>query len=308
MGNRGWTRRITLRDVSMLCVVAIGVCSFVLLTGSAQSARLEVTRTVDANYRSSYDIPVRPQGSQTAIEAAQGTVRPNYLSGIYGSISSKEVAQIRKIPGVEIAAPIAMVGQVIQNVWVPIDVTPDVDPVGESLFRFSSVGSNSAGLNQFTGPQGYTYVADGLSQDFGAGSEIPVTQRIRGENVPVCRGDPVRRVGPFSEDARWFPQCWDRESGLAGSVWPEGRSKFVVRLPIRFPVTVAAIDPEAEAALTGLDDAIVRGSYLTDESGPEPDDTGMSGPTIPVLYSTQSYVREVMQVRWTHSDDARSSN
>ncbi len=96
--NRGIARRIRLRDISMLSVVTIGVCSFVLLTGSAESARLEVTRTVDANYRSSYDILVRPEGSQTSIEAKEGTVRPNYLSGIYGGISTKQVSQIRSVP------------------------------------------------------------------------------------------------------------------------------------------------------------------------------------------------------------------
>jgi hypothetical protein len=73
-GNRGWMRRVTLRDMSMLCVVAIDVCSFVLLT-VPRRAHEEVTRTVDANYRSSYDILVRPQGSWTSIEATEGTVR-----------------------------------------------------------------------------------------------------------------------------------------------------------------------------------------------------------------------------------------
>ena len=62
--------------MSMAGVVAVGVCSFVLLTGSAQVSRLEVTQTVDANYRSSYDVLVRPKGSQTVIEERQGTVRP----------------------------------------------------------------------------------------------------------------------------------------------------------------------------------------------------------------------------------------
>ncbi len=183
-----------------------------LLTGSAEVSRLEVTQTVDANYRSSYDVLVRPKGSQTAIERRQGTVRPNYLSGIYGGISLAQVDQIKKVSGVEVAAPIAMVGQVVQNVSVPVDVTDEVE-AGSSLFRFTSTGSNSGGLNTFDGPAGYTYVADGVSLDLTAGNDIPVTQQVGGRDVPVCRGVGRARRGPFSLDARWFPQCWDREAG-----------------------------------------------------------------------------------------------
>ncbi len=287
---------VTLRDVSMLCVVTIGVCSFVLLTGSTESSRLEVTRTVDANYRSSYDILVRPQGSQTNTEAATGTVRPNYLSGIYGGISRREVAQIRDVPGIEVAAPIAMIGQVFRNVPVPLDVTAQVKRGGESLFRYSSAGSNSAGLNRFDGPHGYTYFGRGVSLDRDA-DELPTVRRVGGRKVPVCTGDPTGRGSPFTEDARWFAECWDLSKGWAGESWPQGRGRFVIQVPVRFPVTVAAIDPVAEAALTGLDKAMVSGDFLSSDAGPVRSRSGAAKPSVPVLSSTRYYAQEVMQVK-----------
>lgn len=55
--------------------VLFAVMAFVVLTGSAQTSQLRTTATVDANFRSSYDILVRPPGSKTAIEIRTGRVR-----------------------------------------------------------------------------------------------------------------------------------------------------------------------------------------------------------------------------------------
>lgn len=51
---RDW-RRAAATGLSVL----LAATAFVVLTGSAQQSRLEVAATVDANYRSSYDILVR---------------------------------------------------------------------------------------------------------------------------------------------------------------------------------------------------------------------------------------------------------
>lgn len=283
------------RAITMFLVVLVGVCSFVLLTGSAQQSRLDVQRTLDASARSSYDILVRPRGSQTAIERATGRVRPNYLSGIYGGITRAQVTAVESVPGVELAAPIAMVGQVLETAQVPIDVTSYVGESGRGLVRFSSTGSTADGLGHYAGPGGYVYVSRGVSADFDS-DDLHTSETLPdGRLVPVCRDNASPMSGPFSADARWNPECWDRVDGYFGSRWPETRGHFYAMVPFSFPVTVAAIDPTAEARLTGLD--VVRGSYFAEDQKPTPPDDDFSGPTVPVLMSTRNYMRDQLSVR-----------
>ena len=54
------------------------------------------------------------------------------------------------------------------------------------------------------------------------------------------------------------------------------------------PVLIAAIDPDAEAKLDGLNKALVSGSYLKENEGD-------SGPTLPVLASSASGMNEYAQ-------------
>ena len=54
------------------------------------------------------------------------------------------------------------------------------------------------------------------------------------------------------------------------------------------PVLIAAIDPDAEAELDGLNKAVVSGSYLTENEGG-------NGPTLPVLASSASGMSEYAQ-------------
>jgi putative ABC transport system permease protein len=46
-----------------------------VLTGTAETQRLEIVGSVKENYRAPYDILVRPKGSVTAIERETGMVR-----------------------------------------------------------------------------------------------------------------------------------------------------------------------------------------------------------------------------------------
>src|SRR5699024_11196061 len=57
----------------------------------------------------SYDIVVRPEGSRASIENEK-LLDPNFLSGIYGGIRMSEYKTIKRMPDVDIAAPIAMIG------------------------------------------------------------------------------------------------------------------------------------------------------------------------------------------------------
>lgn len=284
------------RYAAMGLTVLLAVTAFVVLTGSAQTSQLRTTATVNANFRSSYDILVRPPGSKTALESRTGRVRPNYLSGIFGGITRQQVAEIKGINGVEVAAPIAMLGEVLQTVTYPVDVTSLIRRQGSTVLRFRTTEHTMRGLASVPGPAGYVYVGQSVMRDFSA-DDLAVVERIGGRDVPVCHNlGPTDVSSPFDPLSDWSAQCWDRYGGLAGEgLWPQGTGTFVVQVRFSLPVMIAAVDPKAEAALTGLGDAMVAGRYLTSADGPsKPNEYG--DVTVPVLASSVSLVDQTSTV------------
>lgn len=63
-----------------------------------------------ASFSPAYDLLVRPRGARTALENKTRTVQPDFLSGIYGGITMAQYHQVHQVPGVQVAALIAMVG------------------------------------------------------------------------------------------------------------------------------------------------------------------------------------------------------
>ena len=108
----GRLRRQSVRTLALLLGVLVATTGFTLLTGSVATSRLRVEASADANFRAAYDIPVRPAGARSEREASAGQVRPNFLSGHFGGITSEQWRQIAGMRGVGIAAPVAMLGYV----------------------------------------------------------------------------------------------------------------------------------------------------------------------------------------------------
>ena len=124
MGRLAWSQvRFRLaRTLALLVGVLVAATAFTVLTAASQTAQVRTLGTVSANFKAAYDILVRPKGARTAVESKTGTVQPDFLSGIYGGISMAQYHQIQQIPGVQVAAPIAMVGyaQLNAEVFVPV--------------------------------------------------------------------------------------------------------------------------------------------------------------------------------------------
>lgn len=240
---------------------------------------------------------MRPHGSQSAIEKETGRVRPNYLSGLYGGITTRQARTIARLPGVETAAPIAMLGQILQTVAYPLDVTDLMsDATGPALLRYRTTEHSSRGLATVAGPAGYVYLTDRpMHLDFGS-DDLATVERVGGRKVPVCRDISYGDVSsPFDPLSSWTAQCWSRLGGMSGERWPVEDERIVAYLRFTFPVLLAAVDPDAEAALTGVDDAVVRGRYLKHDDAATPSDP--DGVEVPVLASSTSLVDQVSTVR-----------
>ncbi|WP_148043220.1 ABC transporter permease [Flexivirga caeni] len=293
-----WARALVLG-----AAVLIAVTSFVVLTGSVRASQLVTTGTVRANFRSSYDILVRPPKSTTAEERTAGEVRPNYLSGIYGGITMAQYASIKKLPGVQVAAPVAMLGQVFERVSVPADVTRFLPKDGRGAVRYTVTQVSQRGLSRIPGQQGFVYVTSNslsLPPPEGSGAFGPYEQSGSGKGTLVCPSPGFGSTpagSPFMVANQWQTFCWSRDGGWNGKEWSDaGQGRYAVLLNWSFPVTIAAIDPAAEAALDGVNKTVTEGRYLTAADRPQSKGTGDGSVSVPVLVSDTQLVDETAQV------------
>jgi putative ABC transport system permease protein len=56
------------RSLAVVAAIVVAAVSFSLLTSAVATSRLQVRGKVEANFRSAYDILVRPKNSQTPLE------------------------------------------------------------------------------------------------------------------------------------------------------------------------------------------------------------------------------------------------
>src|ERR1039457_7279834 len=307
------------RAAAVAAGILVASVSFSLLTAATTTSTAQVQGTVARNLRPAYDILVRPPGSTTPLEASKGLVRDNYLSGIFGGITLQEYAQIQKIPGVQLAAPIAMIGYILQDVRIPIDVTSVLTPAASQVLTLTDNRTTDRGLTRFPSSSvGYVYVTnDPLQGQIGPGTGFIVTPTNvigstevlpNGQKVTVCPSyfHVPNLTSPFADYQAQNGSCWSRQdlTANAGPVQlPPGHVGGYVDFVL--PFLVAAIDPVAEQQLVGLGNAVKSGRYLrpTDSAvaiGPQPiqGSSGTLAPQlqVPVLATTNPFVDDTDQI------------
>lgn len=258
------------RSIATFLALDVAVTSFVVLAASTETQQLQVTETANKNFRAAYDILVRPKGSTLGLEKSEGLVRSNYLSGTFGGLTLDQVSAVRAVPGVQVAAPIAMVGYYYQSIPVTVDATQLLPRTGRTLLRWQSSITARNRTAKTIGPGGYLYRTDNelispqgeIVIDPGTTVEPGPTETVDGQALHPCPGltglgDP-KPGSPFDQTVLWEAgQCQSSQDDPADQ---EYQSKVTVRLA--YPMLIAAIDPQAEAQLVGLDAAVYDGRYL----------------------------------------------
>lgn len=298
-----WHRRG--RSLALLAGIAAATAAFAVFTANADTQRLVVRGKIAHNFRGSYDILVRPRGTETPIERSERLVRDNYLSGIFGGITTAQYHRITRIPGVAVAAPIAMIGYVLQPVSITFNLTRDLSRAAHQLFAVQVTRSTDRGLVHLTDQRGYVYTTRNVIRPPGNGQPFSAsTEFLRsGRRATVCP-ETVRANGstasPFGQSERGIAFCWSSKTGFYGVGWRGyGIRKhglgFFIRFP--FPFLLAAIDPAAEAQLDGVSKTMVSGRYLRAGDKPQTENvSGVARTGVPVIVSTRPYMDDRDQV------------
>jgi putative ABC transport system permease protein len=272
-----------------LMVAAVG---FSLLTAAVDVGIAKITGVVSSNWRGAYDILVLPAGSGRSALTPGHPVQANYLSAGTGGITLAQYQQMSRLPGVGVAAPLEIVGYVLETVSVPVAINPVASGSGAAVFTVTSTVSADNGLSKYPPVlEGYVYVTpnalSGLQIDQARQLIGPVEQLPQGARVTVCPTDlssQPQQPSPFRAAADVLSgSCDSRSSGtpIDGYVtWS-------------FPVLVAGVDPRAENDLGDLSRAVTSGHYLDESSGPTSKNNFTS---IPVIASTVSFDSDVDRV------------
>src|ERR1700753_2836724 len=276
------------RALALLVGLLVAATAFTVLTAASRTAQLRTTGQVTANFRPAYDILVRPKGSRTTVENETGTVQPDFLSGIYGGITTSQWQQIEKIPGVQVAAPIAMVGYAQLNAeeFVPVPAA-DLKGAGRQLYRISTPWVSDGCPSRITQPPSYLYVTPEALRLSGSGISKTVTDGTN-PGCPVTPVYPSPESNPFGPPAQSSIRCWSRVNQYYLPPTPGSPTTAGYYVGWTTPVLIAAIDPDAEAKLDGLSQALVKGSYLRENEGD-------NGPALPMLASSASGMNEYAQ-------------
>jgi putative ABC transport system permease protein len=259
------------RTLALLLGILVATTSFTVLTATSESQRLEVRGIVARSFRGSYDVLVRPSGSRSAIERRTGQVQPNYLSGLFGGISERQWRTIQRLPGVDVAAPVANVGYLLATATVPVDLSGAAGARGRVLLRARIAWRTDRGLTRVPDAPSYVYVTPNRLDDepgdrpgLDSYERYALREHVPGGHrpVPVCFDGfdafDMSLDGPFSPRYRTAIGCFSRRDGTGRANYgPLRGSQPRLELRWSFPFLLAAVDPVQEARLTGLDRSVV---------------------------------------------------
>ncbi len=257
------------RTYALLAGIAAAAAAFTTLCMNASALTVQVRGQLPAaSPERAYDILVRVP-SRVAQQAGAGSLaRPTDLAELSGGITLAQYDTIRRLPGVQVAAPMTMIGYVPLTVIIPVTVPASALTSTPALFTVTAQQRVDAGLSIVTEPNvGSMYVTTSpLSVSTGGTgpSAGDVEAAPDGAVTLVCpRTSPTPLPSVFSVDAQRRTACWSTATGPDPADW-SGRSPASISVPFAwtFLLPLVAVDPTAEVSLLNLDRAVTQGSYL----------------------------------------------
>jgi putative ABC transport system permease protein len=281
----------------------VAVVSFVLLTAAVGTSQARVWGTVQLNFRSAYDLLVRPASAATAQEQRRDLVPEDFGSGQFGGITLAQYHRIAGLAGIGVAAPVANLGYVLPQVQVVVPVSGYLDSARVQLFRVHSQYVGQGGLSSYPGEDDYVYYtrANRFSTDAAGGHFAEHTALGPAAVCGNPRSTPPA-AGPFDPKSRGGLACFSARSPDVSSVRqgdpPATVGAYLVR---QYPLLLSAIDPAQEAKLLGLDQAVVSGRYLNEADAARPAPIAIQGAsaisTVPVIANSTTYLQDTVRIQ-----------
>ena len=264
--------------------IVVAAASFSLLTAAVATNQVQTQGAVASSFRATYDVLVRPLGTQTPLEAQQGLVRPNFETGIYGGITHDQWRAVLGVAGVEVAAPVAYLGYPSTFTRIQVPVDRFITDAPEQLLRLRTWSVADNGLSRYPGATPYVFVTSKKN-----GCEGPL----------IASPDQYPNAFAASGPSNSYLRCYERSSLRKLST---ASTKATVEIVQPVAVLVAAIDPEQENRLVGLDHGLTSGRPLS----PAAKAGAMRfGSTLPVIAADRSYVDEPLHAEVERVDPPR---
>jgi putative ABC transport system permease protein len=308
MGGFLWSqlRHRRSRTATLAAGILVAAVSFTLLTSAAHTSELRVVRTATQYFRPAYDILVRPADSFSPLERERDLVRANYLSGIFGGIRMDQYRKIRRIPGVEVAAPIGNIGYIMPFTDIPVTLNDYLNDDPHQLYRVRLTWVANGGVSTYPDSDAFLYYTKKNRFTIGRGGihEILPSGRSAQPCLGFLEANRGQYSGPFARRASEGIACFSERSPgrryrRAVSDFPFPQGDVGVNTYASFPVLLAAIDPAQEQKLLDLEGTIVEGRALEASEGLRlVSGEGFHGRAsiVPVVGSSRTYVDEVIRV------------
>ncbi|WP_146610497.1 MULTISPECIES: ABC transporter permease [unclassified Streptomyces] len=307
------------RSLALLVGILVAVSSFAVLSATTESARLTVTGTV-GDSRGAYDLLIRPPEAAQGLETERGLIRPNSLSDVYGGLTRAQLAAVRRVPGVEVAAPLEVLGYATEPGSVSIDLAGLVPDGTRGTYELGRTWSYDRGLSTIRQRPHTVFITPYpletrpgkrvVRQEADGRAEYLTNRYFEvlpsGERREVCKGglraeEQSRGLSPAVTCLSW--------SGITARGEQPGtqHSGPWTRVVFSFPVSyvIAGVDPEAEAGLSDLANAVTRGRYLTSAPPRQVPGRGGEAPgaVLPMLRSADASSDLAVAVTLSREDD-----
>ena len=158
---RSQLRSAPVRRTTLIAGISAAAAAFTVLCMNATAITVQVSgRLPGASPLRSYDILVRVP-SRVSSQAGPGSLaRPTDLAELSGGITLTQYNTIRRLPGVQVAAPMTMVGYVPVTVVIPVAIPAGSLTSTPALFTVTARQRTDAGLSSSTAQNvGSTYVS-----------------------------------------------------------------------------------------------------------------------------------------------------
>ncbi len=237
------------RDRSRVVALGLLAVTAVAASGLQTTSAIVLQQTLDENWRGTYDILVTQAGKDPV---TSGLLRSDALvDATGGRLSLDDLALIRSLPGVEVAAPVAEVtfssADLVGNpvLWLPVPVRPDASLESPQAFRVTVSSATNDGVA----------ARDLATQTILAFAYQPSYSQIvfdtNGAPLVGPDGKTVYATTDLADSPRLL--SGDARVSFAGGAYDAASGTIPLGLSVapRPTGTVTLVDPVAERALLG---------------------------------------------------------